>query len=121
MEVKINREIRDYSESVFFGMSLRQCAFAAAACAAAVGVFLATEPLLGLEAASWLCILAATPLVALGFLRWHDMTAERIAAAWVRSELLTPRVLLPAHRNLYAALLSRKKQRRLRGRGERDA
>lgn len=31
MEVKINREIRDYSETVFFDMSLRQCAFAAAA------------------------------------------------------------------------------------------
>lgn len=121
MEVKINREIRDYSESVFFGMSLRQCVFAAAACAVAVGVFLTTEPLLGLEVASWLCILAATPLVALGFLSWHGMTAERIAVAWVRSELLTPRVLLPAHRNLYAALLDRKRQRRLRGREARDA
>ena len=27
MEVKINREIRNYSESVFFGLSMRQCIF----------------------------------------------------------------------------------------------
>ena len=27
MEVKINREIRNYTESVFFGLSLRQCVF----------------------------------------------------------------------------------------------
>lgn len=112
MEVKVNREIRDYSEAVFFGMSLRQCIFAAAACAAAVGVFLVSEPALGLEAASWLCILSAAPLVSLGFLRWHGMSAERIALAWVRSELLTPKVLLPAHRNLYSALAQRKGKER---------
>lgn len=27
MEVKINREIRDYTESLFFGLSLRQFFF----------------------------------------------------------------------------------------------
>ena len=27
MEVKINREIRNYTESMFFGLSLRQCIF----------------------------------------------------------------------------------------------
>ncbi|CAK7005130.1 MAG: hypothetical protein PEGG_00176 [Paraeggerthella hongkongensis] len=35
MKVKINREIRDYAELVFFGMSLCQCAFTAAACVVA--------------------------------------------------------------------------------------
>lgn len=105
MEVKVNREIRDYSESVFFGMSLRQCAFAAAACAAAVGVFFAADPIFGLEMTSWMCILVAVPLVALGFLRWHGMAAEQIAVAWIRSELLTPKVLLPSHPNTYALLL----------------
>jgi hypothetical protein len=43
MEVKTNREIRDYTESVFFGLSLRQCAFAVLACRVAVG--LPAEPL----------------------------------------------------------------------------
>lgn len=112
MEVKVNREIRDYSESVFFGMSLRQCVFAVAACSAAVGVFFAVEPVLGLEATSWLCIAAAAPLAALGFLRWHGMTAEQIAVAWASSELLTPKVLLPAHRNTYHLLLRGRRTRR---------
>ena len=39
MEVKVNREIREYTEGVFFGMSLRQCVFALLACVAAVGLF----------------------------------------------------------------------------------
>lgn len=123
MEVKVNREIRDYSESVFFGMSLRQCAFAAAACAAAVGVFFAADPIFGLEVTSWLCILVAVPLVALGFLRWHGMAAEQIAVAWIRSELLTPKVLLPSHPNTYALLLEggRKRGGLRRRKGASDA
>lgn len=27
MEVKMNKEIRDYQESIFFGLNFRQCAF----------------------------------------------------------------------------------------------
>ena len=112
MEVKVNREIRDYSEAVFFGMSLRQCAFAVLACAVAVGVFFLCEPVLGLEATSWLCILSAAPFVAVGFLRWHGMNAEQIAWAWVRSEILTPRVLLPAHPNMYRQLLEERNRKK---------
>ena len=36
MEVKINKEIRDYTESVYFGLSLRQFIFSIAACVVAV-------------------------------------------------------------------------------------
>ena len=35
MEVKINREIRNYTESMFFGLSLRQFIFSACACVVA--------------------------------------------------------------------------------------
>lgn len=35
MEVKINREMRDYTESMFFGLSMRQTIFSALAVAVA--------------------------------------------------------------------------------------
>ena len=38
MEVKINREIRNYTEAVFFGLSLRQIIFSVCALAVSVGV-----------------------------------------------------------------------------------
>ena len=38
MEVKINREIRNYTEAMFFGLSLRQFIFSVLACGVAVGV-----------------------------------------------------------------------------------
>ena len=101
MEVKINREIRDYAESVFFGMSLRQCVFAAAACAVAVALYFGLDPYLGIEELSWICILGAAPFAAVGFLKWHGMTAEQVAWAWVKSVLLTPKRLSAHPENLY--------------------
>ena len=78
MEVKINREIRDYTESMFFGLTLRQFIFSVLACGVAVGVYFLLRPLLGLETTSWVCILAAVPFAAIGFLKYNGMGFEKI-------------------------------------------
>jgi hypothetical protein len=106
MEVKINREIRDYTESVFFGLSLRQCAFAVLACIAAVGLYFLFSPYLGIETLSWVCILGAAPFAAFGFIKYHSMTAEQFIWAWVRSEILTPKRLIYQSPNLYHDTIS---------------
>ena len=49
MEVKINREIRNYTESMFFGLSLRQLIFSALAMAVAVGLYFLLKPYVGTE------------------------------------------------------------------------
>lgn len=36
MEIKINKEIKEYTETMFFGLSVRQFIFALLACGAAV-------------------------------------------------------------------------------------
>ena len=84
MEVKINREIRNYTESMFFGLSL---------------------PMFGLETLSWVCVLGAAPFAALGFITYHGMTAEQFLWAWLRSELLEPKQLTCEPQNLYYELL----------------
>lgn len=43
MEVKINREIRNYTEAMFFGLSLRQFIFSILACGVAVGIYFFAE------------------------------------------------------------------------------
>ena len=47
MEVKINREIRNYTEAMFFGLSLRQFIFSACACVVAVGIYFLLKPYVG--------------------------------------------------------------------------
>ncbi|MEE1173115.1 MAG: PrgI family protein [Ruminococcus sp.] len=105
MEVKINREIRDYTEAVFFGLSLRQIIFSACALAVAVAFFFLLKPVLGTETTSWICILAAAPFAALGFVKYNGMTAEKFVIAWIKSEFLIPKTLTFKAINTYYELV----------------
>lgn len=129
MEVRINREIREYTESMFFGLTLRQFIFSVLACAIAVLIYFTFKPVLGLETVSWICIVAAAPFAAIGFLKYNGMTAEKFIAAWIRSEILLPEHLCFGNTNLYynmfreSAEESRKKKfplRRCGGRAVRE-
>lgn len=93
MEIKINREIRNYSEAVYFGLSLRQFVFSVLACGVAVGLYFLLRPFFGIETLSWMCILGALPFAAIGFFKYHGMTAEKALFAYLRSEVLTPKQL----------------------------
>lgn len=105
MEVKINREIRNYTESMFFGLSMRQFFFSVLACGGAVGLYFLLRPYLGMETVSWVCILGAAPFAALGFFKYHGMTAEQFLWAWFKSEFLIPKKLVFRSENLYYELL----------------
>lgn len=105
MEVKINREIRNYTESMFFGLSLRQFVFSVLAVGIAVLLYFLLKPHLGTENVSWMCILGAAPFAAMGFISYHGMTAEQFLWAWLRSELLEPRYLKFEPVNLYYEIL----------------
>ena len=94
MEIKINQEIKEYNETMFFGLSVRQFIFALLACAAAVGIYFGCRPFLETEILSWLCMLGAAPFAVFGFVRYNGMPAEKIIKAWIRSEILMPRKLL---------------------------
>ena len=104
MEVKINREIREYTEAMFFGLSLRQFFFSALACAAAIGVYFILKPVLGLETVSWVCVLAAAPFAVLGFLKYNGLTAEQFIWAWIKSEILMPKYLCFGEENVYVGM-----------------
>ena len=105
LEVKINREIRNYTESMFFGLSMRQCVFSVLAIGVAVLLYFMLKPYVGTETVSWMCILGAAPFAALGFFTYHGMTAEQFLWVWLRSEFLEPRVLTFQPRNLYYEIL----------------
>lgn len=106
MEIKINSEIRDYTESMFFGLSLRQFIFSVLACGIAVGIFFLLQPVLGVEITSWLCIVSAFPFAVLGFLKYNGMTAEQFFRAWIRSTFLIPRELSFGDTNYYKVILA---------------
>ena len=104
LEVRINKEVRDYQESLFFGLTLRQFIFALLAVAVAVGIYFGLRPVLGSEV-GWVCVLAAFPFAICGFFTYNGMTFERFLIAVIRSELLYPRHLVFKSDNLYAKLM----------------
>ena len=101
MEVKINREIRQYTESIFFGLSMRQFIFSIFACLVAVLLYFLLRPYFGIETLSWVCILGACPFAVLGFVTYNGMNAEQFILAWFKSEILTPKKLTFKATNIY--------------------
>ena len=93
MEVKINREIQEYQENIFFGLNLRQLIFSILAIGAAVAIYFGLRDVLGTETVSWLCVIGALPFGAMGFIKYNGMSAEQFITAFIQSELLTPKRL----------------------------
>lgn len=105
IEVRINKEVRDYQESLFFGLSLRQFAFALMAVLVAVAVYFGLRNVADSGEIGWICVLAAFPFALGGFFTYNGMTLERFILAFIRSEILCPKRLVFQSENLYARML----------------
>lgn len=101
MEVKINKEIRQYKENIFFGLSLRQFVYSFIACIVVIGIYFIFRPIFNIGTVSWLCIAGAVPFALLGFVKYNGMTAGQFFIAWVKSEMLMPKKLVFKPNNLY--------------------
>ena len=102
MEIKIPKEIRDYQESIYFGLSTRQFIFSIIAIVVAIGVYFSLRNILGTETVSWVCILCAAPFAAMGFFRYNGLSFERFIVVWIRSQILMPQRLIYQAENLFA-------------------
>lgn len=104
-EIKINKEIRDYTESILLGLSLRQTIFSILACAIACGLYFLFKERFGTEVTSWLCMLGAAPFAAFGFIRFQGMYTEDIVKMAISSFILSARNLINSPFNLYYEIL----------------
>ena len=105
IEIKINKEVRDYQEAIFFGLSLRQLCFSALAVGVAVLLYFGLHSYVGTSEIGWICILAAFPFALGGFFHYNGMTLERFLLAVIRSEVLYPKELHDKSENFYAKLM----------------
>ncbi len=79
IEIRIPKEIKNYREKLFFGLTLRQCICAGAALLICVPLYIFGNKILPQEAVSWLVIFIAAPLMFAGFFRYNDMQFEQFA------------------------------------------
>lgn len=99
-DIKLIKDIRKYSENIFFGLSLRQFIFAALAVGGSVAAYFLLKDVLSGEAMGWICILAALPFAFFGFFKYQGLTAWQFlitALRYFAAPVKLPRV----NRNLY--------------------
>ena len=105
MEININKDIREYTEGVFFGLNMRQLIFSGLAVASAVGIYFGTRDTLSNDAITYLCIAAAFPFAAIGFIKFNGMPMEKIFVAWLKDNFICPRRLNAKANNIYKEAL----------------
>ncbi len=105
MEININKDIREYTEGVFFGLNLRQLVCSGLAVASAVTIYFYAHNTVSQEVITYLCIAAAAPFAAIGFIKYNGMPFEKIIWAWIKDNILFPRRLTIKANNLYLKAL----------------
>ena len=112
MEIKINKEIRNYKETLFFGLSLRQFICSALAVGVAVAIFFTLRNVLDRETVSWLCIVGAAPVAVAGFFKYNGMTLEKFLWAFIKSEFLLAGNRVWKSENYYLTALEKEGKKR---------
>ena len=87
-EIELNKEVLDYKESIFFGLSLRQFVCAGLAVMIAVIVWFMMREILAKEIRSWLCLIFACPFAAAGFFSFNGLTLEQFLWQMLKSCLI---------------------------------
>lgn len=100
MEIKIPKEVRKYTESIFMGLNLKQCIMSGIAIALAVPIFLWLRPSIGLEGASWVCVVIVAPVGATAFIKIKNLPLLEYVIAFVKW-FLTKNPLVSQPKNMY--------------------
>ena len=105
MEININKDIREYTEGVFFGLNLRQLICSGLAVASAVAVYFGARGTVANDMITYLCIAVAVPFAAIGFIKYNGMPMEKIFVAWFKDNFICPRRLTIKSNNIYKEAL----------------
>lgn len=108
MEIKINKEVRQHKETIFFGLTTRQFFCAILAVGAAVGIYFGLRGIIGQETVSWLCIVGAAPVAVTGFFQYNGLTFEQFVWAALKSQFLCAGPRLFHGENYFYKALRRK-------------
>ncbi len=117
VEIKMNKDISKYKETLFFGLTVRQFFCSAAAVLMTIGSYLIFSPFIGKELMSWLCIVCAVPFAVAGFFHFNGLTLEQFLWEWFKTCVLYSNVRGWKCTNYYyEELLVEKEGRKMLGR-----
>lgn len=107
IEIPVNREIRSYKETIFYGFTMKQVIFGILGLAAGTVVFLWLPKDLNLSIRTLLGLAAGFPMIALGFLTFNNMTAAELIRVLYNFYLKNPRKYPSVPTNRYANIFNK--------------
>ena len=110
MEIKINKEVRDYSEKVLFGLTARQFILGLAAVAVALVLYFILP--LQTDLKLLICLIATAPFIVFGFARVQGHTPEEYLKRR-RDRLRTPELKLGDENTYYRIYRRHKYEQRM--------
>ncbi len=110
MEIKINKEVRDYSEKVLFGLTARQFILGLAAVAVALVLYFILP--LQTDLKLLICLIATAPFIIFGFARVQGHTPEEYLKRR-RDRLRTPELKVGDENTYYRIYRRHKYEQRM--------
>lgn len=107
IEIPVNREIRSYKETIFYGFTMKQVIFGILGLAAGAVVFLWLPKDLNLSVRTLLGLVAGAPMIVLGFLTFNNMTAAELIRVLYNFYLKNPRKYPSVPTNRYANVFNK--------------
>lgn len=101
MEININKDIREYTESVFFGLNVRQLVCSGLAIGSAVCVYLLCKDTFTRQATTYMCIGAAIPFALMAFVKYNAMTMEKFFVEFIKDRFIVPQRITFSSNNMY--------------------
>jgi len=88
--IRVPEEIKKYKEKIMFGLNARQLIATLLALFVCVPLYYFGKNYISDDILSWIIILIAVPLVAIGFFRFNGMPMEKFIVAFLKFELFYP-------------------------------
>lgn len=104
MEFKMYKEIRNYYERFFMGLSLRQLICGGIGLAVALVLGFGLRGRVSGETLSWIIPSAVVPFFMIGFKDVKGMPMEKFIIAWFKQRFLMPKKLILRNDDIYSKL-----------------
>ncbi|MDR1101632.1 MAG: PrgI family protein [Clostridiales bacterium] len=88
IEIRIPKEINDYKEKLFLGLTLRQTLSIVLLVIINVPAYFGMNETFGSDVTTWFILLNAVPIVVVGFVRPNGMEFEKFAVAFLQTSVL---------------------------------
>lgn len=111
MNDEIGPDLREISETIWFGLNMRQLISSVVGIVLAVMIWMLCRDRLGQQYTSWLCCATVAPCACIGFVKVQGQPFERFALSWAKFAFLESKKLPFRSNGINVTLLSKRREK----------